>query len=74
MISGGVELIRLMSGSYLPIKMVLFALRTCAYQGVRNNRFSENLTCFVFLKHPFWDSPFFLITGEYNTGHNYINT
>ena len=25
----------------------------CAYQGVRNVRFSEYLTCFVFLKHPF---------------------
>ena len=23
-----------------------------------NVRFSENLTCFVFLKQPFWDSPF----------------
>ena len=32
--------------------------RTCAYLGVRNVRFSGNLTCFVFLKHPFWDSPF----------------
>ena len=26
--------------------------------------FSENFTCFVFLKHPFWDSPFCLITDE----------
>ena len=26
-------------------------------------RFSENLACFVFLKHPFWDSRFCLITG-----------
>ena len=26
---------------------------TCAYQGVRNVRFSENLMCFIFLKHPF---------------------
>ena len=25
---------------------------------------SENLTCFVFLKHPFRDSPFCLITDE----------
>ena len=25
----------------------------CAYQVVRNVRFSENLACFVFLKHPF---------------------
>ena len=35
-----------------------------ANQGVRNVRFSENLTCFVFLWHPFWDSPFSLITGD----------
>ena len=28
-------------------------LRTCAYQGVRNVRFSENLAGFVFLKYPF---------------------
>ena len=27
--------------------------RTCVYQGARNVRFSENLACFVFLKHPF---------------------
>ena len=27
--------------------------------------FSENLACFVFLKHPFWDSPFCLITDEF---------
>ena len=32
--------------------------------GVRNLRFSENLACFVFLKHPFWDSPFCLFTDE----------
>ena len=36
----------------------------CAYQGVRNVRFSENLVCFVFLKHPSRDSPFCLITDE----------
>ena len=35
--------------------------RTFAYQGVRNVRFSENLTWFVFLKHPFWDRPFFAL-------------
>ena len=38
--------------------------RTCAYYGVRNVRFSENLPCFVFLKHPFWYSPFCLITDD----------
>ena len=27
--------------------------RTCAYQEVRNVRFSENLACFVYLKYPF---------------------
>ena len=37
-----------------------------AYQGVRNVHFPENLACFVFLKHPFWDSPFSLITDEMN--------
>ena len=25
----------------------------CTYQGVKNARFSENLACLVFLKHPF---------------------
>ena len=34
----------------------------CAYQGETNVRFSENLACFVFLKHLFWDSLFCLIT------------
>ena len=36
----------------------------CAYQGVRNVRFSKNLACFVFLKHPFWDLCVCLITDE----------
>ena len=30
----------------------LMRTRTCAYQGVRNVRFSENLACFIFLEHP----------------------
>ena len=34
---------------------------------VRNVRFSENLECFAFLKHPFWDSPFCLITHDINS-------
>ena len=38
--------------------------RACAYQGIRNVSFLENLTCFVFLKHQFWDSPFCLTTDE----------
>ena len=36
--------------------------RTCAYHGAKTVRFSEKLACFVFLKHPFWDSPLCLIT------------
>ena len=43
----------------------LICTRTCTYQGVKNVRFSENFTCFLFLKHPFWDSPFCLITDEF---------
>ena len=31
----------------------MYDLLVCAYQGVRNVPFSENLACFVFLKHPF---------------------
>ena len=31
----------------------------------KNVRFSENLACFVFLKHPFWDSPFCIITDGF---------
>ena len=46
------------------ISYPLIRTRTCGYQGVRNVRFSENLACFVFFKHPFWDSPFCLITDE----------
>ena len=42
----------------------LMRTRTCAYQGVRNVRLSGNLACFVFLKHPFRDSPFWLITDD----------
>ena len=42
----------------------MYDLLVCAYQGVRNVRFSENLACFVFLKHPFWDSSFCLITNQ----------
>ena len=46
------------------ISYPLILTRTCAYQGLRNVRFSENLVCFVVLKHPFWDSPFCLITNN----------
>ena len=47
------------------ISYSLICTRTCPYQGVRNVRFSENLACFVFLKDPFWDSPFCLITDDF---------
>ena len=46
------------------ISYPLTRTRTCVYQGVRNVYFSENLACFVFLKHPFWDSLFCLTTDE----------
>ena len=46
------------------ISYPLIRIRTGAYQGVKNVRFTENLAGFVFLKHPFWDSPFCLITDE----------
>ena len=41
-----------------------------AYQGVRNFGFSENLACFVFLEDPFWDSPFYFITDDFNQCHS----
>ena len=40
----------------------LIRKRVCAYQGVRNVRSLENYACIAFLWHPFWDSPFCLIT------------
>ena len=46
------------------ISYPLIWTHTCANQGVRNVHFSENLTCFLFLKHPCWDLPFCLITDE----------
>ena len=36
-----------------------------AYQGVRNVCFLESLTCFVLMKHQFWDLPFWLITDDF---------
>ena len=47
-------------------KMIIFA-----YQELKNVRFSENLTCFLFLKHPFWDLPFCLITEELQSPSNH---
>ena len=39
-------------------------LKSRKNQEVRNVRFSENLVCFVFLKHTFCHSPFCLITND----------
>ena len=41
----------------------LIRTRTCTYQGVKYARFSESLACFVYLKYPFWNSPFCLFAG-----------
>ena len=46
------------------ISYPLIRIRTCAYQGVKNVLFSEILACFIFLKHPFPDSPFCLIMDD----------
>ena len=34
------------------ISYPLMRTHTCAYLGVRNNSFSENVACFIFLKQP----------------------
>ena len=46
------------------ISYLLIRISIGADQGVRNSSFSEILAFFVFLKHPFWDSPFSFITDE----------
>ena len=45
-----------------PKTNIFYSLCTCAYQGVRNLCFLENMACFVFLKHLFSDPPFCIIT------------
>ena len=40
--------------------------------GGRNVLFSENLACFVFLEHPFWDSPVCLITDDTQLFHRLV--
>ena len=42
--------------------------------GGRNNRSSENLAYFVSLRHPFWDSPFCLITTNKSYSSNILLT
>ena len=46
------------------VSVCISGFYACAYQRIRNVRFLENLACFVFLKHPFWDSPFWLISDN----------
>ena len=41
------------------ITYALIRTRKCAYKGVTNVRFSEDLACFVFLLPPFGDLPFY---------------
>ena len=41
------------------------------HQGEKSSSFSENLACFVFLKHPFWDCPFWLIADEINDDYDF---
>ena len=57
------------NGCFKKTKHVKISERTCAYQGGRNVRFWEKLLCFVFLKQPFWDSPFCLVTVEIRPFH-----
>ena len=49
-------------------KRTFLTPRSCAHPGLRNVCFSENLTCFVFLKHLFWDSPFYY--RQFTDNHN----
>ena len=48
----------------MKISYPLIRTRTRAYHEVRNVHFSANFACFVFVKDPFGDSPFYLITNE----------
>ena len=53
------------NGCFKKTKHAKFSKKhTSAYQGVRNVCFSKNMTCFVFLKHPFWYSPFCFISDD----------
>ena len=56
------------------ISYPLIRTRTCVYPEKRTFltrwfRFSKNLVCFVFLKHPFSDSPFCLNVDEHMMVH-----
>ena len=56
------------SMSELFCRRLLGNTHTCAYQGVRNNRFSENFACFVFSLPPFYFG-FALSTFSFHTLH-----
>ena len=47
----------------------LISTRTCV-----KNVFLENLACFVFLKHSFWDSTFCLITNDTLCGSIFLRS
>ena len=42
-------------------ELSLIRSRTCGYHGVRNVSFSENLACFVFLKHSLFETLLLMI-------------
>ena len=54
---------------------LLICTRTyvCASGGNKCS-FFENLACFVFLKHRFWDSPFCLVTDEITALKSFIDS
>ena len=64
------------NGCFKKTKHVKFSgKRTFLTPWYKHVRFSENLACFVFLKHPFWDSPFCLIIDEKRVKTKiYLNT
>ena len=52
------EVLQLLATILINWYFVFNKAKRCAYEGVRNVRFSENLVCFVFLLPLSWDSPF----------------
>ena len=65
-VSGGKKCLFFRKFGYQWVKDVF---QKICLSGGKNIRFSENLTGFVFLKHPFWDSPFCLITDDFISVH-----
>ena len=45
-------------------------IHTCVSRATKCFVFSENLACFVFLKHPFWESPFLPYCLRYDESHS----